>query len=74
MNHAVAVAKQSVDSIDKILKTNNPERQLKLGYSIVSSGGSVVRSVSKVRKGQNVDVRVQDGSFKSDITEIVKNV
>jgi len=59
-----------ISSIEKNLKTNNPEYQLKLGYSIVRSQGSIVRSVSRIKKGQNVEVQVQDGSFSSNITEI----
>ncbi len=74
MAFVIGSTKRTIFSIEKILEVNNPERQLKLGYSIVRSGGAVVRRVSQVRKGQNVEVRVQDGSFKSDITEIIKGV
>ena len=72
--HAVGGVKQSLASTEKILESNNPERQLKLGYSIVQSRGAVVRRVNQVRKGQSVDVRLQDGSFKSDVTDITKKV
>ncbi|HEY4499269.1 MAG TPA: exodeoxyribonuclease VII large subunit [Candidatus Paceibacterota bacterium] len=74
LTHAVSRAKQSLVSAEKLLGSNNPERQLRLGYSIVQSRGAVVRRVSQVRKGQSVDVRLQDGSFKSDVTDITKKV
>src|SRR3989338_6970975 len=60
---ALRRAQQSTVSLEKLLASHNPERQLKLGYSIVHSGSSVVRKVAQVRKGESVRVRVQDGSF-----------
>ena len=57
----------------KLLETYNPERQLKLGYSIIHSQDSLVRKVQQVRVGQLVDVRVQDGSFTSEVRIINKN-
>ena len=74
ITHALNSAKSATSSVEKILQTNNPERQLRLGYSIVRSPGGVVRSVSQVQKGQTVEVRVQDGSFESNITKIIKGV
>jgi exodeoxyribonuclease VII large subunit len=72
--NALRHAQQSTLSLEKLLASNNPERQLRLGYSIVRLGDVVIRRVSQVRKGQTVQVRVQDGGFKSDITEIIKEV
>ena len=70
----IKASKEFISSIEKNLRTNNPEYQLKLGYSIVRSQGSIIRSVGKIRKGQNVEVQVQDGSFSSDITDIKKMI
>lgn len=67
-------SRSMVGSIEKLLESHNPERQLKLGYSIVHSQGAIVRRINQVRKGQNIEVRVQDGSFDSEITNIKKNV
>jgi len=71
---ALRRAQQSTVSLEKLLASHNPERQLKLGYSIVHSGSSVVRKVAQVRKGESVRVRVQDGSFDSNVTQIKKGV
>ena len=67
-------AMRNVVSIEKTLETNNPERQLKLGYSIVRSKKGVIRSVAQVTDGQTVEVRVHDGSFTSSVTDITKEV
>jgi len=64
--------KQKTDSIEKLLGRFSPEHQFKLGYSIVHSEGVVVRKVSQIGPGQKVDVRVQDGSFISEVKIINK--
>jgi exodeoxyribonuclease VII large subunit len=46
----------------------NPERQLKLGYSIVKNKrGKVVRSVQDVRRSEIIETQVADGSIKSEV-------
>ena len=72
MSHVLAKANQDVVSLEKLMVTYNPERQLKLGYSIVRSGGAVIRKTSQVRQGQTVDVLVEDGSFESEVKKINK--
>ena len=74
LGQSLANAKRGVTSLEKLLESHNPERQLRLGYSIVSSDGKIVRRVGHIRKGQSVDVRVQDGTFSSEVTDISKKV
>ncbi len=45
----------------KTLEFSNPHRQLARGYSIVKSGGKVLRSINSVKKGDNLDITVSDG-------------
>lgn len=71
---ALKASMQSVSSADRILSANNPERQLKLGYSIVTSGGKLLRDVAGLQKGQTIDVRVRDGAFSAEINDIKKGV
>ncbi|KND47657.1 MAG: exodeoxyribonuclease VII, large subunit [Parcubacteria bacterium C7867-006] len=51
----------------KILDLSNPERQLAYGYSIVKSGGKIVKSIKDVSKGQELDISVKDGIIHSQI-------
>jgi exodeoxyribonuclease VII large subunit len=64
---------QKADSMEKLLERFSPEHQFKLGYSIIHSDGVVVRKISQISPGQNIDVRVQDGSFISEVKIINKN-
>ena len=51
--------------IEKTLELSSPERQLAQGYSIVRSGGKVIRYVRDVKHGDEVDITVSDGTIRS---------
>ncbi len=59
-----------LDDTQKRLMIFNPLRQLKLGYSIVSSGGKVIKSVRQVIVGDSVNIQVSDGKIDSIINKI----
>ena len=61
---------QQLEHSNKIIYANNPERQLKLGYSIARCQGRIVRSVKNVKLKDNLDIRVVDGNIISEIKEI----
>lgn len=61
----------SIKEAEKRMKAADPKRQLKLGYSIVSAGDKIVKSVKQVREGDEIDVRVSDGKMKSKIKNII---
>ena len=53
------------------LAAASPERQLKLGYAIVSDAtGAAVRDVRTLRQGQDVSTRLAKGSFVSEVKEL----
>jgi len=58
-----------LDNVENRLKIFDPLRQLKLGYSIVSSGGKVIKSVRQVSAGDSVDIKVSDGEIKSTVNK-----
>jgi len=64
---AILAARQHIDYILQVCASNNPERQLKLGYSIIQSGGRIIRSVKTVDIGQNLDISVSDGIINSTV-------
>lgn len=63
-------AKRKIKIIENQIKLNSPERQLKLGYSIVSFGGKIVRSIRQVKKGDSVNIKVSDGKIGSRVEKI----
>jgi exodeoxyribonuclease VII large subunit len=56
------------------LEARNPERLLKLGYSIVTNAsGGVVRDAAQVKRGQSVHTRLARGAFSSEIKEVTSD-
>jgi exodeoxyribonuclease VII large subunit len=63
--------KEQIKNAEDQIRLNNPERQLKLGYSLISLGGKIVRSVKEVKAGDEVDVKLSDGEIKTRIQDII---
>ena len=49
---------------------NNPERQLKLGYSIAKINGKIIKSIKEIKIGQDLEIKVSDGVISSEIKNI----
>ncbi len=64
--------KEKIDNFVKSLEQNNPEHQLKLGYSIMFSGGRVVKSISQVKKDDMLKSKLKDGEILSIVNKINK--
>lgn len=63
----------ALKSLAEKIALHNPERQLKLGYSLVSFGGKIIRSVKDVEIGDEIDIKVSDGKIRSEIKEVFAN-
>ena len=61
---------QKIISLNTILDINNPDRQLKLGYSILRSNGVIVKNIKNINVGDFLDITVSDGGFKSEVKNI----
>lgn len=63
---------QRVREAEKIVILNNPLRQLRLGYSIATSNGKIVRRTADTKIGARVDLKVVDGLIVSEVKTISK--
>lgn len=63
-------AKEKLEYNLRIINLNNPERQLRLGYSIVMTGGKIVRKIGDVKIGESLDIKVADGKIISEVKDI----
>lgn len=61
-----------LESYQKQLSSNDPNRQLKLGYSIVMKDGRILKSFSQIQKGDLINVSLNEGSFDSEV-KIINN-
>ena len=66
----LAQAGERLDRAEAAIKTNDPARQLALGFSLVRSGGRIIKSVEDVRQDQEIKVELQDGEITSSVTNI----
>ena len=71
VGQAIEQVRQTVDAAERQLVAVSPERQLRLGYSIVTDDvGAVIRAVGQLRHGQVVNTRLAKGAFVSEVKEL----
>jgi exodeoxyribonuclease VII large subunit len=63
---------QELEQAKNMIRLNNPRRQLELGYSIVTKGKAVVKKIEDVKIGEDLSIRVINGSIKSKVKDINK--
>lgn len=62
---------ERVETIEKYLVSVNPERNLKLGYSIVTdNSGKVIKDSSQVKVGEDIKTKLYKGQITSKVKEI----
>jgi len=60
---------ERVGTIEKYLASVNPERNLKLGYSIVTdNSGKVIKDSSQVTIGEDIKTKLYKGQVISKVT------
>jgi len=64
-------AKKYLEDAQEKLKDVNPENQLKLGYSITSINGKIIKSIKNINKKEKINIRVSDGIIESEIKKII---
>lgn len=64
---AILGTRQQLEYVENTVNLNNPERQLKLGYSIVTSGGKIITSARRVAIGAAIDISLADGILNSKV-------
>jgi len=61
-----------IKNTERLIASYNPERQLRLGYSIAKCNGGIIKTIKNVKIGETMDVQVSDGSIQSKIGNIIK--
>ena len=68
---ALMSAEERLQSRLDNLKALSPEAVMERGYSLVmDANGNVIRSVSQLKKGQNIGIRMAGGKARASVTEI----
>ncbi len=67
----VAMAKNSIEGLEKNLKMLSPYSVLERGYSIVTKkDGRVVKDVAQLKRGERVKIRLHRGGFASKVEDL----
>ena len=66
-NKLIQNANNDINFARKQLKIFDPIRQLKLGYSIISLNGKIIKRTKQVKKNEVVDIQVSDGKIKAKV-------
>jgi len=61
-----------LERVEDMIKLNDPTRQLRLGYGIISKDDSGISSVGQLTVGDNIKIRMSDGEMRSQIKSIKK--
>lgn len=70
----MGAAVEKVSSAEKYLRAASPERALRLGYSIAKTPeGKIIRSIADISAGEDISIRVADGSIESTVRKINEN-
>jgi len=70
VKNGLAGAKRQIGYLESIIESHNPERQLKLGYSISKINGKILRSVKIIKTGDSLETQMSDGIISSQATKI----
>jgi len=62
--------KEKLNNIEKLVNLNNPERNLKLGYSIATINGKIIKSVKDVKPKDTINIKIKDGNIDSEVKDI----
>ena len=70
LTHALEAAGKQIDYLQSLIASHDPERPLKLGYCIATVNGKVIKKTSQVSVGDELILKISDGSLVSEIKKI----
>lgn len=62
-----------LESIEKIINQNDPERNLKLGYCIATNKKGIIKNIDEIIIDDIIDLKVYNGIINTQVKKIQKN-
>ncbi|HOS87948.1 MAG TPA: exodeoxyribonuclease VII large subunit [Candidatus Pacearchaeota archaeon] len=72
LEYQISIYKQKLNYAESVIVHNNPEKNLKLGYSLARVNGKIVRQVENVKIGDVLDLQVFNGIIASKVVGVSK--
>ncbi len=63
-------SKHRLENLMGVLNSLSPLAVVDRGYSIVTASGKVLKSVKNLKVNEKIEVKVADGKFKAEVTEV----
>ena len=57
--------------LDRLISSQNPKRQLKLGYSLVRKGGVLLKNTEDLKIGDKIETELASGGVQSEIKRLL---
>jgi exodeoxyribonuclease VII large subunit len=73
LENEIGKMKDKLESIEKIINQNNPERNLKLGYCIANNKKGVIKNIDNVKIEDIIDLKVYNGIINTQVKKIQKH-
>ncbi|MFA5178364.1 MAG: exodeoxyribonuclease VII large subunit [Candidatus Paceibacterota bacterium] len=70
LENNLASFKQKISLAESIISQNNPERNLKLGYSLIRKNGKIIKSINQVQVDNDLNLQVSDGTIEAKAQKI----
>lgn len=70
VQNRIMIEEKSMEAVTSIIKAYSPMELLSKGYAYASKDGKCVSSVKSVNKGDNISVRLSDGTIECSVSEI----
>lgn len=65
--------KEKIENIERIINQNDPERNLKLGYSIVTGKKGIIKNIEDVKIEEEIDIKVFNGIINTKVIKTKKH-
>jgi exonuclease VII large subunit len=72
LENEIKKVKEKMESMERVIINNNPERNLKLGYCIARNEKGIIKNIKDVKLEEVVDLKVFDGIINTQVKKIQK--
>lgn len=72
LENEIGKVKEKLESMERVIANNDPERNLKLGYCIASGKKGIIKNIKDVKLEDVVDLKVFDGTINTQVKKINK--
>jgi exodeoxyribonuclease VII large subunit len=73
MDNLLSGEREKIRSLQRIANLYDPRSQLARGYALVSVNGKFIKSTSQVSPGNQLNIKLSDGTIEAAVNKVLKN-